>query len=154
MLRARTLLVILSLMLLPAVSAAQSPVLTVTEPELGSWVFEGLDTPVVELQVLSGEALDFSWIGDASGYSGTVAGYRYGWDVMDPTDPNDPGWATGFQAGLLAAPTQSFSAGVHTLFVEVMDDADGLTRAGFLLTVQVVPSAAQSWGAVKGDFKG
>ncbi len=36
---------------------------------------------------------NFSWTADASDYAGEIVSYRYGWDVSDVFDPNDPNWA-------------------------------------------------------------
>jgi hypothetical protein len=145
----------LAALLLPViVAAAPAPILDVDEPALGSWSFEGTADPMVLLQVTTVTELSFSWLGDASGYGGTVTGYRYGWDVADPDDFNDPGWATaGYELDLLSAPPRSFLAGVHTLYVAAIDDAQGLTWAGFLIQVEPpVSVTASTWGAVKVEF--
>jgi hypothetical protein len=136
------------------VAAQPDPVLDVFEPGFGAWSFEGTDDPLVVLEVPAGEILNFSWQGDASGYGGTIEGYRYGWDVMDPNDPNDPGWATGFQPDLLSAPPQSFAGGVHNFYVVVIDDAGGMTWGGFQLEVQPpISLTTRSWGSVKAGFR-
>ncbi|MEZ4386710.1 MAG: hypothetical protein R3D98_03890 [Candidatus Krumholzibacteriia bacterium] len=131
-------------------AAAQLPVLTVQEPELGQWTFEGVDAALVAVEVGEGEALDFSWLAVPGDGGAAISGYRYGWDLVDPSDPFDPGWATDLQPDLLAAPTQVFSTGVHTLHVEVRDDADGVTRGGVEITViPPVPVRSRSWSEVR-----
>jgi hypothetical protein len=151
----RALLVLALVALLPAAAVANNPMLTVTESELGTWDFEGLAAVPVVLEVTADTNLNFSWLGDASGYGGVILGYRYGWDVVDPDDPVDPGWATsGYVADLLFAPPVSFSQGLHILYVEVVDAAGGLTRAWFYLDIgSVGASAAKSWGHVKSTFR-
>lgn len=143
-----------SALLLVAPAAAlngAAPSLTVTEDTYGSWVFEGLDTPAVVLQVPSGALLLFSWQGDASAYGGTVDGYRYGWDLSDPSDPNDPGWAVvGYVSDLLSAAPTSFGAGTHALTVEVRDTAGTVTRATVMIEIQAgVPVEPRTWGSIK-----
>lgn len=151
----RSLIVSALLILLPAVANAADPLLSVTESSLGTWNFEGVATEYVVLDVAANDDLNFSWLGDASGYGGTILGYRYGWDIVDPDDPSDPGWMTaGYVADLLAAPTVSFGSGFHTLHVEAMDADGGLTRAWIALVVSpVVPVEARSWGHLKAGFR-
>ena len=150
----RTLVILALSIMLPAAAVAQDPVLTVTEPELGTWEFTGLVAAPIALGVPSEYGLEFGWLGDASGYGGTILGYRYGWDIVDPDNPFDPGWTTpGYVVDLLAAPTISFTHGEHSLHVEVADTAGGLTRAWF--TLQIAPPVAveaRTWGAVKTLF--
>jgi hypothetical protein len=67
-----------------------------------------------------------------SDYGGTIAGYRYAWDVPDALAWDDP-----FEAGLTAASEVAFFAGVHTLYVEAKDIAGNRTLAR--VTVNVVP---------------
>ncbi len=141
--------------LLPAVAVAADPVLTVTEPGLGTWQCEGPAMTPVVLAVAASTDLAFSWLGDASGYGGIILGYRYGWDLVDPDNPTDPGWATpGYVPGLLAAPTIAFAAGEHSLHIVVADMAGGLTRAWFQVQVSP-PTAAEntSWGQLKAAFR-
>jgi len=151
----RTLMMIVLAGLVPAAAMAADPVLTVTEPDIDTWVWEGVATAPIAVEVASGADLDFSWLGDASGYGGTILGYRYGWDIVDPDDPDDPGWATpGYVADLLAAPTVVFEFGVHSLHVEVADTDGGLTRAWYSLVIAPpVSAAATSWGGLKAAFR-
>ena len=133
---------------------AQPPVLTVQEPELGEWVFQGIDDPHLELQVVEDDLLDFSWLAEPGQPDASILGYRYGWDLADPSDPDDPNWATELQPDLLSAPTQSFSTGVHSLHVEVQDDLGGVTRAW--ISMQIVPPVtvdATTWHALKALFR-
>ena len=132
---------------------AQAPVLTVAEPDLGEWVFQGLDDPSIELQVLENDPLDFSWLAEPGQPDADIVGYRYGWDVTDPDDPFDPNWATDLDPGVLSAPTRTYSSGVHWLYVEVQDDLGGVTRGG--IRMQIVPPVgidARAWSAVKALF--
>jgi hypothetical protein len=67
-----------------------------------------------------------------SDYSGELVGYRYAWDVLDPG-----AWDAPFTLGLTEAPEVLFYAGVHTLFVEVIDIAG--TRSLGRVSVNIVP---------------
>jgi hypothetical protein len=155
MMKSSTTWLLVPILLAPALALAADPVLSVTEPGLGSWDFEGLAASPVVLEVTENAELNFGWLGDASGYGGTIQGYRFGWDLTDPDDPLDPGWTTaGYELDLLAAPPRSFAGGVHTLHVACADDAGGLSRAWFRLEiVPTVPATRTGWGAVKEAFR-
>ncbi len=85
--------------------------------------------------------MEFSWVGDASWYGGVIAGYRYGWDLVDPSDPNDPGWTTsGYELGLTAAPPQNLSLGTHTLHIMVIDE-QGIVESGGVHSGGLYPRA-------------
>ena len=150
---------ILLIILLAATAALAlppaNPHLTVQEPSLGDWLFIETDGPLVELEVTAGDLLQFSWSADASWYGGVVAGYRYGWDLINPFDPMDPNWATpGLVPGMLSAAPRSFSAGVHTLYIWVQDEEGLWTLAGFQLDVQPpVANRALTWGSVKAEYR-
>jgi len=149
-------MLILCLGLLPVLTTGteDAPVLTVWEANNGQWEFTGGVPGPIELVVEVDVALEFSWLADASGYGGIITGYRYGWDVADPDDPDDPGWATDFQPDLLSAPPQSFSEGLHSLHILAQDSEEGMSRAWFLLDVQPnVPAVTTSWGSVKAVFR-
>jgi len=130
------------------------PHITVEEPTFGPWVFIDIEPPLVVLQPTSGIPMEFSWVADATWYGGTIAGYRYGWDLTDPSDTNDPGWATpSFEPGLLATGPMSFQSGVHTLHIMVVDDNGSWVRVGFLLDIQdAVPVQHLTWGELKTAF--
>jgi hypothetical protein len=141
------ILALLSFVLtLPASAQPAEILLTITEPILGQWLFDGRGTQAVT--VGPGHPLNFSWTADAG--AGMVTGYRYGWDVVDVADPNDPGWAADWQPDLLSAPTHSFEVGVHSLAVTVRGDLDRVTTATIVITVDPsVPARRMSWGRLK-----
>ncbi len=101
------------------VSFVAGPLLTVSEPWLGSHLFLGMNAPAVHCEIPAGLALKFSWSAGASLYGGELTGYRFGWDIVDIDDPQE--WAVGFSLEHTSAPPRSFSSGVHTFFVEAMD---------------------------------
>jgi RimJ/RimL family protein N-acetyltransferase len=112
------------------------PTLTIAEPNLGQSIALGTSY-VLSADVAPNQSLSFSWGATADSYVGRVVSYRYGWDVVDVENPQDPGWAVaaGNTLAHRRAPTRSFLSGVHTLVVEATDDSGQLTRARFALNV-------------------
>ena len=128
-------LALVFVLLPPAAAHSPGVMLTLTEPELGEWLFIwGGNVPVT---VASGEQLDFSWTGEFEVPDGaSIVGYRYGWDLLDfQYDPNDPGWAIPELQDVHNAPTRSFSAGEHNFVVYVVDDIGRSTTAVVFITV-------------------
>ncbi len=126
------------------ISATISPALTVFERFLGEKTVTGVNV-ISEFEIASGQQLNFSWVADASGYAGRIISYRYGWNVGDATDPNDPNWAVapGNSPQHLRAPTTSFPGGVHTLTVKVLDNSSQTTLYRVNLVVVPVPDPEQ-----------
>jgi hypothetical protein len=146
----RRSLIVSSLLMLLALPAFAQPsseiVLTVMETGLGQWIFDGSGTQPT--MVAPGQSLSFSWIADAG--TATVTDYRYGWDVVDPADPEDPGWAIDWQPDVVSAPTRSFQTGTHSFVVEAEDDMGRLTVGTILITVDPnVAAKPMSWGELK-----
>jgi hypothetical protein len=108
------------------------PDVTICEPFLGcpsaSEIFN---------EIAGGQPLNFSWIADASAYGGTIVSYRHGWDLVDPDDPNDPGWAVpaGLEPENLFAVERSFSDGLHNFILRVVDDSDQVRLISWTLSV-------------------
>jgi hypothetical protein len=114
---------------------ASGPVLFVTEKLIGTAQFLGsLGNPTI-LNVPSGLELEFSWEGDASGSGLSITGYRYGWDVVDPSDPDQ--WDTAFDPNLKQAPPITWNFGQHLLLVEARDSGGGSTLGR--IQVNVIP---------------
>jgi len=136
------------------------PAVVLTEYYLGSVM-----VPPPSTFIAPGQPLNFSWSADASSYGGTIVSYRYGWDVIDPDDPNDPGWAA--PPGLVtAAPERSFQEGVHAFILKVVDDSaqervvqwtlsivpfiDYNMQSELLLIDQTVDANVQNWQSQTG----
>ncbi|MEE9269466.1 MAG: hypothetical protein V3V49_04320, partial [Candidatus Krumholzibacteria bacterium] len=84
----------------------------------------------------SGVPLSFRWTADASGYGGTVTGYRYAWDILDLND--DKQWTvdfTPFVGSGAQAPARTFFFGTHTFFVEVVDNSGFKSRSGVVINI-------------------
>lgn len=111
------------------VSNVAVPLLTVAEPLIGYAIFLGMNPRVRSYDVPAGFPLNFTWRADASSYGGEVAGYRYGWDVLDINDPGD--WEVRFSPAYTSAPPRTFFAGTHTFFVEAIDNAGNITLGKF-----------------------
>jgi subtilisin-like proprotein convertase family protein len=117
-----------------------APSLSVFETYLGSQTVTGLNS-IYSLDVASGQELNFSWGATAESYAGIIESYRYGWDVLDPNDVGDSGWALppGNSSQHRRSPTKIWTSGVHTLTVQVGDNSGQVTRIVYRLSVVQAP---------------
>lgn len=94
-------------------------------------------------QIAGGQPLNYSWNANADAYNGEIVSYRHGWDLIDPRDPNDPGWAVppGLSRQNLFANEQSFQEGLHTFTLRVVDDSDQVRMINWRL--EVIPFVAR-----------
>jgi hypothetical protein len=111
------------------------PLLVVREPYMGSFSFLGVDMRGEQVDVPPGFLMRFSWTGDASSYGGVVAGYRYGWDVEDLNEPSD--WDCVSNPYTLAAAPRTYYSGVHTLYIESIDNLG--TKTLGTVEVNIIP---------------
>ncbi len=120
-----------------------SPALTIQETYLPSIIATGLDFRR-DFDIAAGQPVTFEWGASAEDYLGRIVSYRYGWDLTDPDDPDDPGWAVlpGNAPQHRRAPTRAFASGTHSLTVQVKDNSDQTTRATINLIVVPVPDPA------------
>ena len=141
-----------------------NPAVLLCEYHLGCW-----QETLSAYEIAAGQPLNFAWIADASAYAGTIVSYRHGWDLADPEDPNDPGWAVppGLSEGHLQADEKSFQDGLHTFWLRVVDDSTNITlmRVDFpvipfvprdmqrelLVIDQVVDANVNNWLDQQGD---
>lgn len=114
------------------VRASAAPLLILYDEYLVGFRFLGTNYNPEKRDLPPGIPLRFTWRADVSDYGGTVAGYRYAWDV-----PDAGAWDAPFEPGLAAASEVAFYAGVHTIFVETIDIAGNRSLAR--VTVTVVP---------------
>jgi len=114
-------------------------------------------------EIAGGQPINFSWTGSAVQYNGEIESYRHGWDLVDPSDANDPGWAVppGLSAQNLFDQERSFAEGVHTFYLKVVDDSGQIRIMKRILIVvpfvdiqfqlplmvidQVVDAGVQNW---------
>jgi len=109
------------------------PRITYFEPILGTGYFIGTNYRPHVYPVPAGFPVNFSWTGDAGMYGGIVKSYRYGWDVADVNDPAE--WDCSPSPYVKTAPTAKFYSGVHTLFIESVDDFGAVTIAQIQIEV-------------------
>ncbi len=114
------------------VRASAVPLLMLYDDYLVGFRFLGTNFSPERRDIPPGVPLRFTWRADMSDYGGTIAGYRYAWDV-----PTAAAWTAPFAPDLTGANEVAFFAGVHTLFVEAIDIAGNRTLAR--VTVNVVP---------------
>jgi hypothetical protein len=128
------------------ISTSLAPELTVYEQYLGTEVAVGINN-LVNYEIVAGQPLNFSWYATAEAYFGEVVAYQYGWDIVDPADPNDPGWAVapGDTPAHLYAPERTFSNGDHTFVVQCWDNSDQMTRITYLLSVVPIPDPSMQY---------
>ncbi len=134
------------------------PILIARNRYMGSIVTSTTGTSPVFLDIGSGLAMSFQWTADASSYGGIVAGYRYGWDILDLN--RDEEWDvpfTPFVGRIAQSPPRAFFFGIHTFYLEVIDNSGFKSR--IIVRLNVVPFTMQrmllvvdDW--VEGDFAG
>ncbi|MBN1886085.1 MAG: hypothetical protein JW876_11275 [Candidatus Krumholzibacteriota bacterium] len=117
------------------VSVKQGPLLSVSEPFLGTDLFLGERMNPVKKELPPGVPLNFVWEANASDYGGRIVGYRYGWDVEDLKNPDD--WAVSMSPYHREAPERSFYVGTHTFYVQVVDDGNRYTLGQ--IQVEIIP---------------
>ena len=90
-------------------------------------------------EIAGGQPLNFSWSATAESYNGKIVSYRHGWDLIDPEDPNDPGWAVppGLSKQNLFSTERAFEEGLHTFYLRIEDDSKQIRIVTWAL--QVIP---------------
>lgn len=113
----------------------EGPILMVSELYLGFYRFVGRDMTPVQHELPPDLPLNIRWRGDASDYGGEIATYRYGWDVRDLGNPDD--WEVPPNPYTTEAPTRKWYTGVHTLYIEAVDNLGKITLAQIM--IEVIP---------------
>ena len=127
------------------------PLITVTSPHHDPVVSHTLLSPAGQITLVADTPIVFCWTVDACVYGGTVAGYRYGWDITDPDD--DSQW------GMLFTPLESGCSpdmtmvpyGTHVFTVEAMDSRGYRSRASIEVTWRQGVNDPQPWSRRFGD---
>ena len=125
------------------ISDTKSPLLTVSERFLGTDFFQKTSS-AKRFTIASQQEVNFEWFADASNYGNLIEGYRYGFNLLDPDDPDDPGWVVPWGNGpnwRRAAP-RIFAQGSPNFIVQARDNSNQLSRGTYLF--QVVQVARRS----------
>ena len=115
------------------VSPQSGPLLTVTEPYIGSHRFLGPDMNYVESDLPPGVPLNFRWWATAESYGAEIKSYRYGWDIQQIDDPSQ--WAVAASPFIKTAEEKTYYSGVHRLLVEVVDNGGKVTYGKIEITI-------------------
>lgn len=115
------------------VSFKTGPLLTVSEPFLGSFQFLGPNMNYVTKDLPPGVELNFRWRATAEDYGGEIRSFRYGWDIQQLDDPSQ--WAVSASPFITTAAPQTFFSGVHRFLVEVVDNGQRITYGKVEITV-------------------
>ncbi len=104
------------------------PTMTVQNDYVGIIRTTSCNTPTSILDSPAGVPLSFKIQATADSYGGTIAGYRYGWDIPDLNDPEQ--WEIDVTPFLSTAvvPPRTFFFGTHTLTMEVVDNSGYCSR--------------------------
>jgi hypothetical protein len=120
------------------------PQVTVRNKYLGSVTGVGGNVPITIMDLPSGLPVVFSWDATAAGYAGTAVGYRYGWDVIDPADPE--AWAVdwtpfsmwkddGREIATARSKAARWQGGVHVFTLEVQDNSGYVSNVEIKLNI-------------------
>ncbi len=114
----------------------QGPALTVNSVNLGTFEWAGVGRD--SAQYVFDHQLNLTWTADAGITGAVIAGYRWGVDVVDIGNKNDPGWATGFTRSLLGINGLVFrdrTAAIHDIVIQVQDSNGAITTGVLRLTL-------------------
>ncbi len=112
------------------------PTLQVQNEFVGKILASSCDFPVTIADIAANVFTSFSMSACARHYGGTVAGYRYGWDIADLDDPNQ--WEidyTPFVGQFATTPPRKFNFGTHTFTCEVIDNSGFCSRIEVKLNI-------------------
>jgi hypothetical protein len=125
------------------ITSGKFPLLSVTEQFLGVKRFSSINN-LSSFDIVEGQPLSFAWSADATDYAGIIDAYRYGFDVSDFDDPDDPGWSVNWGNGPAWRRSQprAFFQGAHNLVIQCRDNSGTITRGVYLFQVVQVPDLA------------
>jgi hypothetical protein len=115
------------------VSFKSGPLLTLSEPSIGTYQFLGPDMNYVQTDLPPGVPLSFRWTAEAESYGAEIRSYRYGWDIQQLDDPSQ--WAVIASPFIRTAETKTFHSGVHRFLVEVVDNGQKITYGKMEFTI-------------------
>jgi hypothetical protein len=99
--------------------------------------------PGAVMTIPEGIPLTFCWTAERSSDGGAIAGFRYGWDVIDPDNPAnwDVDW-TPHDGSKVCSASQTFNiSSFHFFTVEVIDDAGSSTRITIAIQIRSGPAS-------------
>jgi hypothetical protein len=115
---------------------AGTPELTVCEPSLGCFTFEGTGQRPEEVQVPVGGRLRFSWSADAEAYGGTIDGFSWGLDIPDLSlDGPGSGWSGWGKSENIPAPIIFNVPSTHVFYVRVRDSSGTISIGSIILHI-------------------
>jgi hypothetical protein len=106
------------------VSGRAGPWLMLDERFLGAYKFVG-NPNNSRFDVGVGQPIEFTWVADASSYGATIMGYRYGWNILDPT--NDADWEQSWALGSRRSPLRHARRGSDRFYLQAVDSAGNIT---------------------------
>lgn len=123
------------------------PVMTVFNKYMGTVITSSPNTPLTIIDLPPDVPMSFRFTADASSYGGVASGYRYGWDILDLSDPSQ--WEVDYTPfvtevnGIPTAesPVRKWQFDSHTFYVEVIDNSGYRSRVG--VTVNIIPFTMQ-----------
>jgi len=123
------------------------PVMTVYNRYMGTVITSSPNTPPVIIDVPPNVPMSFRFTANATSYGGVASGYRYGWDILDLSDPLQ--WEKDYTPFLtevngvaIAESTQrTWQFDSHTFYVEVIDNSGYTSRVA--VTVNIIPFTMQ-----------
>jgi hypothetical protein len=125
------------------ITNSRAPLITVTERILGTEEFIKLSGSK-RFTLASSQEIRFEWSASAEAYGNLVEAYRYGFNLIDPDDPDDPGWSVPWGNGpswKRAAP-RTLNPGSPNFVVQAIDTSNQMSRATYFF--QIVEVARRS----------
>src|SRR5687767_4991231 len=89
------------------------PTLRVTVNSLPEFVFTN-ESPAVSMTWPAGQPITLRWEATAGEPSATITGYRFGWNIRNPS--NDQEWEQDWCSTCSRTTTRTFNAGVNRFF--------------------------------------
>ncbi len=126
-------------------SDGKYPVMSLCETFLGCDNYVGANG-FERYKIVSGQPIEFDWQPTAAAYAGIIDACRYGWNVVDPDDPGDPGWAVPWGNGPAwrEAPQRTFTQGSPNFVLQCRDNSGTVSRVIVQFQViQKIPRALQ-----------
>jgi len=105
------------------------PKVSLTNEFIGTLVWSSAVPLISSIQLPKNVPMCFEFRADASHYGAKIAGYRYGWNVLDLNDPDQ--WEitlTPMIGTVVKVPCRKFFAGTNTFTLEVVDNSGFRTR--------------------------